>query len=267
MTIPLTVCRDSRVAMMSALAGRPCAAHTSSAPSCSSRARTRPARPPTAGSCCPASAGSTRTRAPPSSATRSLRTVRRYVDAVLEQRRGHHGDPAPAIMAFSTSSRGVDAAGDRQVGPDVAVEDRHPVQAQRAARAGSTGSGRAPPRALQVEVRLVEAVEQDQAVRADARPSRRATLANAAEDGPSLTATGIDTLAFTSRTRSMYICSTSAPRQRRIGRHVVDVQLQRVGAGLLDLLANSIQPPVDTPFRLAMIGISTAAFARRTCSR
>jgi len=40
--------------------------HTSSAPSCSCRARRRPARPQSGSSCCPASGGWTRTRAPPS---------------------------------------------------------------------------------------------------------------------------------------------------------------------------------------------------------
>ena len=107
--------------------------------------------------------------------------------------------------------RGVDASGDRQVGPDVTVEDRDPVQPHEQLVRARQGQARHDLELLEVEVRQVEAVEEHQPVGARRRPSARARLASAVKAWPSLTATGIDTLAFTSRTRSTYICSTSAP--------------------------------------------------------
>ena len=85
---------------------------------------------------------------------------------MLEQRGGHHGDLGARHHRLQHVLRGVDAAGDRQVGPDVAVEDRDPVQAQEQLVAGSTGSAWRHLQLVEVEVRLVEAVEEHQPVRA-----------------------------------------------------------------------------------------------------
>ena len=89
----------------------------------------------------------------------------------------------------------------------------------------------------------------------------------ALKNGASFTATGMRTLAFTCRTRSTYICSTRAPALSRVGGEVVDVQLQGVGAGLLrSCLAYSIQPPGETPLRLAMTGIAHRLLAPCGCA-
>ena len=59
------------------------------------------------------------------------------------------------------------------------------------------------------------------------------------------------------------LSSSSSRGQGRIGRNVVQVQFQRIRAGILDSSGHSvIQPPLETPFRLPMTGMLERLFQR-----
>ena len=95
-------------------------------------------------------------------------------------RAGHHG--------LDHVGGAVDAAGERQVGLDVAVQHRDPVQPQQQlVRIAEDQVGHHFQR-FQIEIRLVEAVEQHQAVGAGGIQLACAMLASELKYGPSFTA-------------------------------------------------------------------------------
>ena len=115
------------------------------------------------------------------------------------------------------------------------MEERNPAAA--AASRWVLSSRSATSARLEVDVGLVEAVEQHQRVRAAGPASRH--VGHRAEERAELDRDGdASPCRFTAAG-----CRRSAPRppaaDGQVGRDVVDVQLQRVGAGLLDLAARS----------------------------
>ncbi len=73
---------------------------------------------------------------------------------------------APAIIDFSTSSAGVHTAGDRQVRLNLPVKNRHPVEAQQQFVRRAQDEVGNDFQVFQVEIRLIEAIEQNQRIRA-----------------------------------------------------------------------------------------------------
>ena len=71
---------------------------------------------------------------------------------------------APAITALRASSAGVDAAADGERRPHAAGQDRQPAQAQQQLGGSERCSARHDLERLGVDVGLVEAVEEDEAV-------------------------------------------------------------------------------------------------------
>ena len=112
-------------------------------------------------------------------------------DALGEQLRREHRHLRAGHHRLDHILGGVDAAGEREVGLDAAVQDRDPAQRQPqlgavlSVRLGTTSG-------FQVEVGLVEAVEQHQPVR-PGLDRRRAMCGSAVKNGLSLSASGIDT--------------------------------------------------------------------------
>ena len=93
---------------------------------------------------------------------------------------------APAIIAFSTSSRRVHAAGDRQVARTRPYRIATQRRRTRSSCEPLKHQVRHDLQVLQVEVGLVEAVEQDERVCARLIQPRCAMLGNGAEEGAEL---------------------------------------------------------------------------------
>ena len=152
---------------------------------------------------------------------------------------------APTMSALTTSVAGVDAGGggQRDGGAELRPQDGDPAQGQ----PQLPGLAQLDPgddvERLEVEVGLVEAVEQHQPVGAGVddllREVGHRRVVGAELHGQRDRATAERTAPTISRSS----CSTSCGRPRRIGGHPVEVELERIGAGVLQ------QPGVARPSR------------------
>jgi hypothetical protein len=115
----------------------------------------------------------------------------------------------------------------------------------------------------QVQVGLIEAVEQHQgagpSVRQPLRQVGRGAIVGAELDGHR------DANVLPDGFQNVHrLLLDVFAAHHGVGRHIVDVQFQRIGARLLDVLGvTPASRRVDTPFRLPMMGISSASLALR----
>ncbi len=142
-------------------------------------------------------------------------------------RAGHHG--------LERILRAMHAAGQRQVGRDAPVQDRDPAQRQpQIVRAAERQAGHHLQR-LQIEVGLIEAVEQHQPVGAGLGESL-GQMRQRGDEGAQLERDR-DTHPRANRADEVDIrIFKLSPTYACVGRQVVDVQLQCIGAGLLDFM-------------------------------
>ena len=156
------------------------------------------------------------------------------LDAALEQRRCHHGHPGSRHHGLERILALVHAARHGQTRPDVTVQDGDPVEAHEqlvGARQGEPGHNL---EALEIEVRQVEAVEEHQRVGAGTiQPLGQ--MGQRAEGVPDLDGDGnLHARLHVADQLHVHVLDVGR-RHRGVGGDIVDVELQRIGAGLLDL--------------------------------
>ena len=143
-------------------AARESATRMSSIHACSWHAHTSRGPARFAGSCCRASGRWTRIRALPSIAWMPESTVSRCATPFCSSAEVIMATDAPAITAFKTSSAPMHPARHGDVRADVAVDHRSPVKPQQQfARMAEREAGH-DFQLIDVQVRLIEAVEEDQ---------------------------------------------------------------------------------------------------------
>lgn len=86
---------------------------------------------------------------------------RSVLDAVLQEGRSHHGDLGTRHHGLDDIFRCMDAAGDGKVRFDVAVDDGRPVQAKEEFFGLTERKARKHFHLFDVEIRLIEAIEED----------------------------------------------------------------------------------------------------------
>src|SRR5208283_1753993 len=155
-------------------------------------------------------------------------------DAVDEQRRGQHGNLSAGHNGLQDVLGAVHASGDSDVRAEIAVEDCSPVQTQQQLLRPAEGEPGSDAEGFDVEVRLVEAVEEDDGIGSDLI-QLGGQVGNAGElrgefdrdgDGGALLhlAHQIDDSIF-----------DGGAGDARVGGQRVGVELERVRAGLFDL--------------------------------
>src|SRR5581483_6201665 len=127
----------------------------------------------------------------------------------------------------------VDAAGDRQIGGDPAVQDRDPPKRQpQLPCLGEYQTGDDGER-FEIEVWLIKAIEEDQAVGAAGGQAGRHVRRRAEVGGELHRDRDRNAVANVAQHVQVHLLDVGAP-QADAGGDVVDVQLDGVGAGLLD---------------------------------
>ena len=92
-------------------------------------------------------------------------------------------------------------------------------------------------------------------------------LPKAVKKGDNLTATGIRSKRFSSMTAVDDFPLDRGCWQRQVGHHLVEVDFQRIGTGLLNQHGVGSQASAVVPFNEAITGTWTACLTRRRCSR
>ena len=160
---------------------------------------------------------------------------RQVADAVPEQCRGHHGHARSGHHRLQHVQAGVHAAGDRQVGLDLPVKNRHPVEAQQQFVRRAQDEVGNNFQVFQVEVRLIEAVEQNQGIRARLVQAL-GRVGQRAEVGADFYGHGNADAGFHLRDQVNVHLFHLAAAHFGVGGNEIDIQFQGIGAGFLDLL-------------------------------
>ncbi len=158
--------------------------------------------------------------------------VRDSTGPLLQQLRGDLSGAGAGHDRLQHILVGVDAVGDGEVGVDAPIEDGHPAEREAHRGGGAENEIGSHLQLLQIDIGLVEAVEEDEAVRAGLG---QATCheGDGAEVGPQLHGDGyLHALAHLAEDIKVHLLHLRAGDEW-VGGNVVDVQLERVGARLL----------------------------------
>jgi hypothetical protein len=188
----------------------------------------------------------------------------KMIDAMAQQREHIMVTSAPTMSSLITSS----AVYTPVVAARLARTRPNRIPIQVSGRRNSCGAAQQhvglDRQFFQVDVRLVEAIEEHEAIGAHL-VQLLGRIARLLKNGLSFAATGMcDRRASLRRECRCRSFQCPQPEYLGVGGDEVDIAFDGVGSGLLDLLGKlRAQPPSVAPLRLAMIGTSTAPLALR----
>ena len=169
---------------------------------------------------------------------------------------------APAIMDLTTSVAQCTPPVRAKIGADLAVERGDPVEPQRQLMRIAEDQVRDYFERFQVEIGLIEAVEEHQ--RVGARGVQAAGhVAHGTEVGPQLDGDGNLDAGFDFLHQVAVDLFDGGAGGIEVVGDVIDVELERVGAGLLHFFGVGDPAALEEPLRLAMTGMSTASLDLR----